>query len=64
MLSLKIFLDGLADENHPFRKGPDLREGSTLSLDERKKPVKMGTVKSSGFKEQQERFYFMRINKN
>jgi hypothetical protein len=64
MLNLKAFLDGLADENHPFRKGPDLREGSALEQGKIRIPLGVRAGKAKDFEEQQRRFYFMRLNKN
>ncbi len=64
MLSLKRFLDGLADEDHPFRRGPDMRKGSALPTEEMKGTAKVRSERTSVSTEQQTRFYFMRLNKN
>ncbi len=64
MLDLKQFLDGLADENHPFRKGPDLRQGSALPPEETMEKVWGPFRRDEAWRERQVRFYFMRINKN
>lgn len=63
MFSLKKFLDGLVDENHPFRKGPDFWEGSAMSLIGSGKKAKFPLL-GAAWEEQQMRFYFMRLNKN
>jgi|GEM_PF-5721670 len=61
MLDLKRFLDALADENHPFRKGPDLEEGSALVYREE---ARVRAQADEGAKDRQIRFYFSRVNKN
>jgi len=61
VIFLKRFLDGLVDENHPFRKGPDLKDGSALSTI---KPAEVTDGKDAALREQQTRFYFSRVNKN
>ena len=63
MFELKRFLDSLVDENHPFRRGPNLWEGSAMSLLKPRR-IKLFTPRSTGWEEQQMRFYFMRLNKN
>jgi len=63
MFDLKRFLDNLVEADHPFRKGPNLWEGSALSLLKAKR-IKLLVPQGSGWEEQQMRFYFMRINKN
>lgn len=64
MFDLKRFLDSLVDENHPFRKGPNLWEGSALSLGRLRERMKAFSPRDGAWEEQQMRFYFMRINKN
>lgn len=59
MISLKLFLDGLADENHPFRKGPDL--GTNPAGDEGVDVVGDEVDVPEG---KQLRFRLARINKN
>lgn len=63
MFELKRFLDSLVEENHPFRRGPNLWEGSAMSLLKRRR-IKLFTPQDRGWEEQQMRFYFMRLNKN
>ncbi len=63
MFDLKRFLDGLVDENHPFRRGPNLWEGSVMSLLKPRR-IKLFIPRGGGWEEQQMRFYFMRLNKN
>lgn len=61
MLNLKRFLDGLVDEDHPFRKGPNMEEGSALvSGEEAKVPARADETAGGA----QIRFYFSRVNKN
>jgi hypothetical protein len=64
MFSLKAFLDSLVDENHPFRKGPDLREGSALPPAEAVIRTRIYDTRTWSWEEKLIRFRYMRINKN
>ena len=64
MVSLKLFLDQLAGEGHPFRGGPELKEGSALPAAETRAGVQAIPKRSRATEEQKKTFYFMRFNKN
>ncbi len=61
MLNLKRFLDALADENHPFHKGPNLEDGSALTAREE---ARVRAQADETARDRQVRFYFSRVNKN
>jgi hypothetical protein len=64
MISLKLFLDSLVEEDHPFRKGPDLRDGSALPAEEVRVRAGLSRSWAHTWEEKLVRFRYMRINKN
>jgi hypothetical protein len=64
VISLKLFLDGLAGENHPFRKGPDLKQGPAAIPEVNKVQDEMFGDDVDVPETSRTQFYFQRINKN
>jgi hypothetical protein len=64
MIDLKLFLDSLVEEDHPFRKGPDLRLGSALPPEGSSVRTRVYNTRTWTWEEKLIRFRYMRINKN